>query len=98
MIAPRQIDEVMSKAASAALKKVGISRVFSVPATDSEGHEALHVTVVLKKSKNREMNGDLALDTIVSIGRALRDSGDERLPIVEFVGEEELEPSGDTES
>jgi len=44
------------------------------------------------------MSGDLALDTIVSIGRALQESGDERLPIVEFVDEEELESSGSTET
>jgi len=98
MIAPRQIDQVVTKAASAALKKVGVSRVFSVPTTDSQGHEALHVTVVLKKSRNAEINGDLALDAMVGIERGLREAGEERLPILEFVGEEELESSGDTES
>jgi hypothetical protein len=98
MIGARQIDQVVSKAASATLKKVGVSRVFSVPATDSEGNEALHVTIVLKKTKNAEISGDLALDTIVGIERGLREAGEERLPIVEFVGEEELESSGDTES
>jgi hypothetical protein len=98
MIDHRKTDQVVNRVASTALKKAGVSRIYSEPAIDSEGREALHVTVVLKKSDKGEMSGDLALDTIVNIERALRESGDERLPIVEFVGEDELESSGDTES
>lgn len=80
------------------LKRIRLSKVFSEPTIDSEGHEALHVTVVLKNNRSSEVTGDSALDTIVSIERELSKAGEERFPIVEFVTEDELKPNADPES
>jgi len=90
MLAPTKINELVNKAASAILKRpAGIQRVLSRPALDSEGHEALHITIVLKRG---------SADTLVEIDRALRDAREDRFPIIDFVTEEELESVGATES
>ena len=104
MLELRKIDEIATRAASTVLKAAGISRVFSRPTLDSDGHEALNVTVVLKNETYRGVTGDLALTTIVKIGQELTHSGEERLPIVGFATEEELaaeaslDANGDSES
>jgi len=94
-----KVNEVVNKAASATLKRgIGIRRVDSEPTLDSEGQEALHITIVLKGGSADKISGDTALDTLVRIERALREASEERFPIISFVTEEELESSGDTES
>jgi hypothetical protein len=101
MLDPAEINRVVSKAASAILARlVGIQRVVSEPALDSQGHEALHITIVLKKGSADKISGDKALDTLVSIEKALRNEMEERFPIIDFMTEEEeeLESSGDIES
>ena len=99
MLAPTKINELVNKAASAILKRpAGIQRVLSRPALDSEGHEALHITIVLKRGSADKITGDKALDTLVEIDRALRDAREDRFPIIDFVTEEELESVGATES
>jgi hypothetical protein len=99
MLELRQVNEVVNKAASAILKRrAGVRRVFSERASDSEGHEALHITIVLKRGSADKISGDMALDTLVRIERALRDAKDDRFPIIDYVTEEELEATDDTES
>lgn len=95
-----KVSEVANKAASAILTgRAGVRSVVSEPALDSEGHDALNITIVLKRGSADKISGDKALDTLVSIERALREAKEERFPIVNFVTEEELEleSSGDTE-
>lgn len=92
------IDRVVDRAASASLKNAGFSRVYTKFTTDSEGREALHVTIVLRSNKNKEVSGNSALNTIVRVQRDLRRSGEERFPIIEFVTEDELEPNASTQS
>jgi len=94
-----KINAVVNKAASATLKRrAGVQRVFSERTADSEGHEALRITIVLKRGSADKISGDKALDTLVGIERALREAGEDRFPIIDYVTEEELESSGDTES
>jgi hypothetical protein len=40
----------------------------------------------------------MALDTLVGVERALRGASEDRLPIIDFATEDELESSGETES
>lgn len=98
MIELREVDQVVEKAASVGLGRADVKRAFSEPGVDSEGREALRVTIVLGRGAMERVSGDSALDTLVRIQRDLRGRGEERLPIVEFVTEEELEESGDPES
>ena len=100
MLKLAKVNEVVTKAASAIIKRgAGVQRVDSEPTLDSEGREALHITVVLKRGSADKISGDNALDALVGIEKALREAKEERFPIISFVTEEELEDSiGDTES
>ena len=93
-----QIDEIVERAASAALRRVGVRRVFSAPTTDSDGHEALNVTIVLESGSGRHASGDEALNAIVQVGQDLQQAGEDRQPIIEFATEEELASNDDSES
>ena len=94
-----KIDEVVNKAASAILKKpAGIKRVVSESGVDSQGDEALHITIVLKKGSADRITGDDALDILVSVDRALRKAREDRFPIISYVTEEELASVDDPES
>jgi hypothetical protein len=94
-----KVNDIVKKAASATLKgSAGVQRVDSEPTSDSEGQEALHITIVLKRGSGDRISGDTALDTLVRIHRALSDANEERFPIISYVTEEELESSDDPES
>jgi hypothetical protein len=89
----------VKKAASAILKRqAGPRRVFSEPIADSDGRDALYVTIVLRRGSADKITGDMALDTLVEIEQALRAAGENRFPIIEYATEEELEASDETES
>ena len=61
-----KVNEVVNKAASAILKRqAGAQRVVSEPTLDSQGHEALHITIVPKRGSADKISGDKALDTLV---------------------------------
>jgi len=90
MIDLQHVNRVVDKAAAVSLKRSGLSRVYSEPAMDSEGREALLVTIVLRSDAPVKINGARALNTIVRIQRDLRRSGEERFPIIDFVTEDEL--------
>ncbi|WP_428534171.1 hypothetical protein [Rhodopila sp.] len=96
MLDLKEVNQVVKMAAVAALKREGL-RIYNVPATDSDGREALHVTIILLGGKRKEVSGDSALDAIVRIQRDLRRSGEERFPIIEFATDEEMAPDVDTQ-
>lgn len=98
MLERGQVDRLIADAASAALSRVGIMRVYSAPTVDSASKPALNVTIVLTREASTRITGDEAIDAMVQIGRILEKSGDDRFPIIEFATEEELERSGDPES
>ena len=91
MLSLNEVNRVVDLAASAVLKPDKLSRVFSDYTTDSDGRDALLVTVVLRTDKAKEVTGDTALDTMVRIHHDLENSGEERLPIIGFATEAELE-------
>jgi hypothetical protein len=98
MLAVSEVDRVVDKAAAAALKKARVRRVFSSPTIDSDGHEALSVTIVLKIGRSEQVTGASAGEAILRIGQDLLRAGEERLAIVHFITEEELDDDGDPES
>ena len=72
MLELAQVNDVVKRAASAILKwRAGLERVFSEPTSDSQGHEAFHITIVLKPGAADKISGDMALDTLVEIDKAL---------------------------
>jgi len=68
----------------------------SQPTVDSEGRDALRITIVIESGAAARIKGDAALDTLVQIQDRLREAGEERFPIVEYATKEELEESGDS--
>ena len=93
-----KVNDIVTRAASATLKRqAGVQRVFSEPAS-VEGLEALRVTIVLKRGSADKISGDKALQTLVGIERALRQAGEDRFPIIDYVTEEELESEAELES
>jgi hypothetical protein len=98
MLELSEVDRIAGKAASAALKDDRVAKVFSRPTADSDGKEALNVTIVIRRGAADQVNGDSALEAMVTIGHGLEAAGEDRPPIIYFVTEEELEAGDDPES
>lgn len=98
MIPLKRIQEIAGEVASANLHDKSVMSVLSEPTADSEGREALRITIVLNPKSIERIGGDSLLDTLVQIQARLRDAGEERLAIVEYATQEELDERGDTES
>jgi hypothetical protein len=77
------------------LPGANFTSILSSTAVDSEGHEALRITIVIKPGAASKIGGDAALDTLVQIQDRLRREGEERFPIVEYATPKELSESGD---
>lgn len=73
-----------------------IDDVMSAPTTDSQGRDALRITIVIKSGSAAKLGGNAILDTLVQIQEELRESGEDRFPIVEYATQEELQDSGDS--
>jgi hypothetical protein len=98
MLELAKVNELINKAASAILKgPAGVTRVMSQPTSDSQGQEALDVTIVLKNGSVDKITGDMALDTLFGANRALQEAGEDRFPIIRFITEEELASIDDPE-
>ena len=96
MLDEKRIREIAQEAATANLTSANFTSIASSTATDSEGHEALRIVIVIKPGAETKIEGDAALDTLVEIQNRLRKEGEERFPLVEFATEEELSATGDT--
>lgn len=83
------VSEVATKVAKrfAALE---LERVITEPVIDSEGEEALRITLVVKPDVAQRLNGDTTLDILVRLQQELQKDGEDRLPIVEYATEQEL--------
>jgi hypothetical protein len=94
MLNEMQVDQIINDAALAVLKRDGFRRVTSAPTSDSDGEDALLVTVILPETWQRSVDGKRALDTIVKIQQSLFKAGELRMPIVGFATESELDKFG----
>jgi|SRR4051794_36450415 hypothetical protein len=97
MLEAQKITDIVTEVAAAKLSSANFERAESEEATDSEGHDALRIMIVLKPGVAERLNGDTVLDTLVQIQRRLAAAGEDRLPIVEYATEEEL-AGGDPQS
>lgn len=95
MITPAEVDTIAAAAARANLSANAVLRVFSEPTLDSEGKDALHLTIVVAPEAVDALEGDALLDTLVQIQRDLQKAGEDRFAIVEYATEAELGPNGD---
>jgi hypothetical protein len=67
-----------------------VVRVAAEPAIDSEGREALRVTIVIRPGAAKQLGGDAVLDTLVGVQERLQEMGEQRVPIIEYATEQEL--------
>jgi hypothetical protein len=98
MITLDRINRIARDVAVANLSSRNVDNVFSEPAADSQGENALRITIVIKPGVAAKLKGDALLDMLVQLQDELQKAGEDRLPIVEYATQEELEDSGDPES
>jgi hypothetical protein len=60
------------------------------PTTDSQGRDALKVTVVIAPGATKRLKGQSALSALVGVQKRLREMGEDRTPIIEYATEAEL--------
>ena len=96
MLDEKRIEEIAQEVASENLASSNISSISSSTAIDSEGHDALRITIVINPGSEAKIKGDAALDTLVGIQDRLRREGEERFAIVEYATNEELSAGGDS--
>lgn len=87
MLEQKKIIEIAQKVAVANLSAV---RVLSEPAVDSQGKDALRITIVIEPGVAEKVKGDAVLKTLVEIQNQLQKAGDERFPIIQYATEEDL--------
>jgi hypothetical protein len=97
MIDNAKIAQIATQIATANLSASTVSSAMSESTVDSEGRDALRITIVLKPGTTAsiERKGTAVLDTLVQIKRKLEEEGEERFPIVGYATEEELVEIGD---
>jgi hypothetical protein len=96
MLDRTRVNQIVRAVATANLSSAVFSNVISEPTTDSEGRDALRITIVIEPDVVDRIGGDAVLNTLVEIQDNLRKAGDERFPIVEYATEQELQDSGDS--
>lgn len=96
MIAQAKVRQIAGDVAKANLSRSNVETVESEDAVDSEGRDALRITIVVKPGTAEKFDGEKLLDTLVQIQERLRREGEERFATVEYATKEELEERGDT--
>lgn len=94
MLDEKRIREIAHEVATDKLTSANVTSVSSSATIDSEGHDALRITIVIKPGSASKIKGDASLDTLVEIQERLRAEGEERFPMVEYATKKELSASG----
>jgi hypothetical protein len=95
MLDEKRIREIAQEVARAKLASAHVTFVSSSPMIDSQGQDALRITIVIAPGAETRISGNVALDTLVGIRDQLRRAGEDRLAIVEYATKEELDAGGD---
>lgn len=98
MLQTKEVDEMAREVAQKHLAALGVQNVHSEPATDSEGNEALRITITIQSAERIAESGGAFLKTLSEISRRLESSGDLRFPIIDYITEQELSSVDDPEA
>jgi hypothetical protein len=98
MLDKDEIATITKAAATATLGSQSFVDVANTAVTDSTGHDALKITIVLTPGSTDTITGERVLRTLGEIRTRLQEAGEERLPIVEYATQEELAESDDSQS
>jgi hypothetical protein len=96
MLDDSTIVQIATHVATANLTSQNVTSVTSSTATDSEGREALRITIIIPPGAETKIQGSAALETLVEMQAYLQKAGEERFPIIEYATEKELAESGDS--
>ena len=98
MLNEARIAEIAREVAREKLTPKWFENVMVEPAVDSDGNDAVWITIIIAPSAVRRLRGEAVLDTLVELRNRLDAEGEARFPIVEYATQEELAASGDPES
>ena len=101
MLSSAEIGQIAKQEAVQHLPPEAIDGVSSQDTLDSEGRDAVRITITLKAKVAQQLKGDDVLDTLVAIRSRLAEAGESRLSIVEYeeTGEAvEADDIGDAQS
>ena len=84
MLSAAEIGKIAKEVAAKRFPPGAIDDVSSQETVDSEGHDALRITITLKPKIAEQLQGDDVLDTLVDIQSQLANRGENRLSIVEY--------------
>ncbi|MDP4022509.1 hypothetical protein Q8W71_07735 [Methylobacterium sp. NEAU 140] len=90
MLDTARIQDIARDVALARVAKADLERIVAMPMTDSTGHDALRITVVLAPGAARRVTGDVALDVLSSLQQQLQIAGEDRFAFIDYATEEEL--------
>jgi hypothetical protein len=93
MLEDKKIAELAQQTASANLGVQAFESVRTEPVIDSEGRDALRITIVIKPGRIEGLSGSKLLNTLYQIQYQLSLAGEERLAIVNYSTKKELEQS-----
>jgi hypothetical protein len=84
------IAKIAAKTARSKVIDAGFERAMVAPAIDSDGNDALRITLVLKPEAVKALSGDDAIGLLVEFRRELDRQHEQRFPILEYATEAEL--------
>jgi hypothetical protein len=79
-----RIEQLAKQAATATLGTGSVKSVISAPMIDSEGQEALRLTIVMSPGFAAGLEGSKVVNTMVRVHDSLQKGGEERFPFVDF--------------
>jgi hypothetical protein len=82
MLDMETIKRFSTELAKAKFDAENVVRVESEPTANFHGEEALDIRIFVKRGVVERFTGEEVLDTLVQISARLRQSGDERFPII----------------
>ena len=95
MLPNDQIEKIAIKVAQANLTPEVAQRAVSVAIVDSDGRDALLLTIVVAPNSADKIEGRKLLDVLVDTQSELQKAGEERHAVLSYTTEEELADGGD---
>ncbi len=97
MLPSARLEEIARTAVFKHLREDSVEQVSSEETFDSEGRDAVRITITLKPKAAARLEDDAVLDALVEIRTDLYAAGEERTPIVEYAEVGELVEADDVD-
>ncbi|MGY3449757.1 hypothetical protein [Bradyrhizobium sp. USDA 4353] len=91
MLDNAKIAKIVREIATANLSSsAAVTDVTTAPYADSEGRDALRITIVVSPIEGTDIGGEAVLDTLVEIQEQLQAAGEDRFPLIDYEAENEV--------